>query len=310
MLVWVPHDFGPELLGDLPAGIEVEVWNGKGGVDALPASKDRVEVLVPGFLANGRGAEVFAHLPNLKLIQLMSAGADAWVGNVPEGIVLADGQGMHTPPTAEWAVGAILASIREFPRFVRAHDEGRWDYGQTGELAGSTVLIVGHGDIGKAIEARLTPFDVSFLRVARTARPDEDVRSVDELPTLLPQADVVVVIVPLTPATHHLVDAKFLASMKDGALLVNAARGAVVDTDALVEALNSERIAAAIDVTDPEPLPEGHPLWKVPGLFMTPHVAGTVPGTWRRAYAGVADQLRRYAADPASIQNVVSQAGY
>ena len=310
MLVWVPHAFGRELMGEIPNGVDLEVWDGSGDMGTLPPTALDVEVLVPPFLAHTDVASVMQYLPSLKVVQLMSAGADAWMSRMPPGVVLCDAQGVHTPPTAEWACAAILASVRQFPRFVRAQDRGVWDYGKTGELSGSTVLIVGHGDIGRGIEARLAPFGVDFLRVARTARLSEDVHSMDALPQLLPGADVVVVIVPLTPQTKGMVNASFLAAMKDGALLVNAARGSIVDTDALVEALASRRITAALDVTDPEPLPAGHALWGAPGLLLTPHVAGTVPGTWKRAYALIGDQLRRYVADPSALRNVVTAAGY
>jgi phosphoglycerate dehydrogenase-like enzyme len=154
------------------------------------------------------------------------------------------------------------------------------------------VLIVGYGSIGAAIERRLIPFDVSVLRVARRGR--DGVAPVERLPELLPKADIVVVIVPLTTATTGLVDAEFLSAMADGALLVNAARGPVVDTDALLAELRKERLRAVLDVTDPEPLPEGHPLWSAPGLLLTPHVGGSVPGGMRRAFRIVAEQLAAF----------------
>jgi phosphoglycerate dehydrogenase-like enzyme len=169
-------------------------------------------------------------------------------------------------------------------------------------MVGARVLVVGAGDIGRTIGAMLAGFDVELTYVARTAR--EGVRGTDELPALLPDADVVVVVVPVTPATTHLVDADFLAAMADDALLVNAARGVVVDTDALLAELRSGRLRAALDVTDPEPLPDGHPLWSAPGLLLTPHVAGDVPDTNARATAAVTDQLGRVlAGEP--LRNVV-----
>ncbi len=134
-------------------------------------------------------------------------------------------------------------------------------------------------------------FDAELTFVARTAR--DGVRSIDDLPQLLPDADVVILIVPVTDETRGMVDAAFLARMKDDALLVNAARGVVVDTDALLAELSSRRLRAALDVTEPEPLPAGHPLWSAPNLLLTPHVAGAVPGTNERAAAAVTDQLRR-----------------
>jgi phosphoglycerate dehydrogenase-like enzyme len=167
------------------------------------------------------------------------------------------------------------------------------------------VLIVGAGSIGRAIEEHMAPFGVTVTRVARTARPDEGVHAVEELPGLLPYADLVVLVVPLTEQTRGLVDAGFLSAMADGALLINAARGPVVDTAALLTELSSGRISAALDVTDPEPLPAGHPLWQLPNLFLTPHTGGAVRGLFPRAYALAGDQLRRFVAGRPLINRVV-----
>ncbi|MGY1915714.1 2-hydroxyacid dehydrogenase [Blastococcus sp. SYSU DS0973] len=233
----------------------------------------------------------FAALPELRLVQLLSAGAENFAGRLPEGVVLCNARGAHTPSTAEWAVAATLAAQRGIPFFVREQDAGRWSFTTHRSLVGARVLVIGAGDIGRAIGRMLAGFDVELTYVARTAR--EGVRAIDELPDLLPHADVVVLIVPVTPETRGMVDAEFLAAMADGALLVNAARGVVVDTDALVAELASGRLRAAVDVTDPEPLPAGHPLWSAPGLLLTPHVGGAVPETNARAAAAVTDQLRR-----------------
>jgi phosphoglycerate dehydrogenase-like enzyme len=240
-------------------------------------------------------------------VQLLSAGADVWVSKVPDGIVLCDARGVHDSPTAEWVMTAILAHVRAFPAFVRAQARGEWAYDEhtpTDELAGKRVLIVGAGSIGAALAARLAPFEVSITNVARTARPAEGVHGVDELPGLLPHHDVVVLIVPLTDQTRGLVDARFLAAMPDRALLVNGARGPVVDTDALVAELETGRIAAAADVTEPEPLPAGHPLWSMPNFLLTPHVGGSVRGLLPRAYKLVGQQLRRFAAGEPLINQV------
>ncbi len=201
---------------------------------------------------------------------------------------------------------AILSYLREFPGFARAQARHEWSYSAyapTDELAGKHVLIVGAGSIGTAIKARLAPFEVSVTSVARTAR--DGVHPVSELPALLPAADVVVVIVPLTAETRGLVSADFLAAMKDGALLVNAARGPVADTDALVDALRTGRISAAMDVTDPEPLPADHPLWDMSNVLLTPHVGGSVRGLLPRAYRLAGEQLRRHVAGEPLINEVV-----
>jgi phosphoglycerate dehydrogenase-like enzyme len=245
-----------------------------------------------------------AALPRLQLVQLLSAGAERFAGRLPEGVLLCNARGAHTPSTAEWAVTATLAAQRGIPFFVREQDAGRWSSATFASLVGARVLVVGAGDIGTTIGRMLAGFDVELTYVARTAR--DGVRSTAELPQLLPHADVVIVIVPVTPETTGMVDAAFLAAMPDGALLVNAARGVVVDTGALLAELTAGRLRAALDVTDPEPLPEGHPLWSAPGLLLTPHVGGAVPDTNARAAAAVTDQLTRVLAGEPLV-NVVDR---
>ena len=243
-------------------------------------------------------------LPRLRLVQLLSAGAERFVDTLPEGVLLCNARGAHTPSTAEWAVTATLAAQRGIPFFVREQAAGRWSSDTFSSLVGVRVLVVGAGDIGTTIGRMLEGFDVELTYVGRTAR--DGVRSTAELPQLLPHADVVIVIVPVTPETTGMVDAAFLAAMPDGALLVNAARGVVVDTDALLAELTAGRLRAALDVTEPEPLPEGHPLWSAPGLLLTPHVGGAVPETNERAAAAVVEQLSRVlAGEP--LQNVVDR---
>jgi phosphoglycerate dehydrogenase-like enzyme len=243
-------------------------------------------------------------LPNLRLVQLLSAGAEKFVGRLPSGVVLCNARGAHTPSTAEWAVAVMLAAQRGLPFFVREQDAGRWSFTTHSSLVGARVLVVGAGDIGATIGRMLAGFDVELTYVARTAR--EGVRSTAELPDLLPHADVVVLIVPVTPDTTGMVDAAFLAAMRDGALLVNAARGVIVDTDALLAELTTGRLRAALDVTEPEPLPAGHPLWSAPGLLLTPHVGGEVPDTGARATAAVTAQLSRVLAGQPLV-NVVDR---
>jgi phosphoglycerate dehydrogenase-like enzyme len=243
-------------------------------------------------------------LPRLRLVQLLSAGAEQFVDRLPERVLLCNARGAHTPSTAEWAVTATLAAQRGIPFFVREQAAGRWSSETFASLVGARVLVVGAGDIGTTIGRMLAGFDVDLTYVARTAR--DGIRSTAELPELLPSADVVIVIVPVTPETTGMVDAGFLAAMADGALLVNAARGVVVDTDALLAELTSGRLRAALDVTEPEPLPEGHPLWSAPGLLLTPHVGGAVPDTNARAAAAVVDQLGRVLAGEPLV-NVVDR---
>lgn len=267
----------------------------------------RVEIYVPRFLADGPATDVLAGLTRLKLLQLATAGAEAWTGAAPAGVTMATARGAHGKATAEWAVGALIAVLREFPGFAAAQREHRWTQHGTDMLDGRRALVLGAGDLGTEVRGRLEAFGVTVTMMARTAR--DGVRGIDELPGLLPTHDVVVLMVPLTEATTGLVDAAFLAAMPDGAVLVNAARGKVVDTDALVAELTAGRLRAALDVTEPEPLPAGHPLWDLPGVFITPHVGGSTTGAAERAAAVVRAQLQRYVAGE-DLLNVVSGAGY
>jgi len=300
--VWLPNS--PEAFGGLPAGLEADVW--KGGED-LPASADEVEFIVVPFGVKPDVIKKIAGLPRLRVIQILSAGAEHVLPLIPSHITLCNARGAHDVGTAEWVVGAIVAYTRNFPRFITAQEAGRWDFAVSDTVAGKRVLIVGYGSIGAAVERRLAGWGVEIDRVARRAR--DGVHPIEELPDLLKQADVVVILLPVTDETRQLVNKDFLGAMKDGALLVNAARGVIVDTGALLEALNSGRIGAALDVTDPEPLPEGHPLWSAPGLLLTPHVGGAVHTSSERAYRVVRAQLERLAAGQ-PLENVIGPLGY
>jgi len=301
----LPHRDAVEWLGGAPDGVVIDTFSGRG---ELPAGAAEVEFWVPAIHAGGEALDVLDRLPALRVVQTLTAGVEALVDRIPAGVTLCDARGVHDSSTAEWVLAVLLAHYRELPRFVLAQHAGRWDAGATDELADKTVLIVGYGSIGAAIEARLQPFGVELLRVARRSRPEAGVADVAALPELLPRADAVVVILPLTAATRGLVDADFLARMRTGALLVNAGRGPSVVTDALLAELTSGRLRAALDVTDPEPLPVGHPLWSAPGLLLTPHVAGAVGGVLPRGYRLVRAQLERYVASE-PLANVVTE-GY
>ncbi|HWD68684.1 MAG TPA: 2-hydroxyacid dehydrogenase [Solirubrobacteraceae bacterium] len=275
------------LLGPMPdAG--VLAWD---GTTTAPAGIELTEFLV---LNHGSPyAEVMAAMPRLRVVQALSAGIDYLLGLIPAGVTLCDGRGIHGGPVSELILAGILASLRQLPGFVRAQDLGQWSQHRTGELAGKRVLVVGAGDLGEQTARRLRAFDAEPVMVGRSAR--QGVHASGELPALLPAADIVVLVVPITGETRHMVDADFLARMRDGALLVNAARGPVVVTEALLVELESGRLQAVLDVTDPEPLPPNHPLWLAPNLLLTPHVGSAVPSYQPRAYALVRDQIGRYA---------------
>lgn len=290
-LVWMPFD--AEELGSPPGSLRYEKFLPE-WPDEVPGSLSEVEFYVPPYRFSTADSELIARMPRLKVVQTVTAGVDHVRPYVPAGVQLCNGRGIHDASTAELAVGLMLAALRGLPGFVRAQDRGVWRPVVARSLADRTVLIIGYGAIGSAIEERLEGFEVDIVRVAR--QPRGDVHAVEELDTLLPRADVVVLVVPITDQTRGMVDRDFLDRMRDGALLVNVARGPVVDTDALVEVLHTGRIQAALDVTDPEPLPEGHPLWSAPNLLLTPHVGGASSAMWPRAYRLVRAQLGRFAA--------------
>jgi phosphoglycerate dehydrogenase-like enzyme len=287
--VLVPSDEGMAALSGVDGVRPVRYEVGKPWPDEAASA----QVLVPGFLAQDDATEILAGLPELKLVQLLSAGVERWVGKVPDPIMLSTCRGAHGGSTAEWAVAGLLALYRDFPRFQEARARGEWDYHETDTLQDKRVLIVGAGDLADQLARRLAPFDATSTLVGRHAR--DGVHTVDELPELLPEHDATVLMVPLTTETTGMVDAGFLAAMPDGAVLVNAARGPVVDTDALVAELRTGRLRAVLDVTDPEPLPPGHPLWTVQGVFLTPHVGGSCTGGSRRAWRVAAAEIGRFA---------------
>jgi phosphoglycerate dehydrogenase-like enzyme len=299
MLVMVPDVADRAALDPVPEGFEVAAY-APGSVPELGAAG----LLVPDFLDHGRLAEALAGAGSLRILQTFSAGVDWLLPHVPPGVTVASASVVHAASVAEWVLAAILADLKELPRWVVAQRAHRWGEGDAdlANLQGATVLIAGHGTIGAAVEARLAPFGAEVVRVARRARPGT--HATEELPDLLPAADVVVVLVPLTDATRGLLDAGLLARMRDGALLVNAGRGPVVDQEALLAELRSGRLRAALDVVDPEPLPAGDPLWDAPGLLITPHVAGSTRGYVRRGFAHLRAQLQRLA-DGQELADVV-----
>lgn len=291
MRIWVPY---AELVSRLPGGVSVDVYDNE---PDPPATVAEVEFYVAPYTFDKAPLRLIERMPALRVVQTQTAGYEHVLPYLPDGVTLCNAGGVHDASTAELAVTLILASLRGIPTFVRATRTQDWRYGWYDALADRTVLIVGYGGVGKAIDRRLAGFEVEVRRVARTAR--DGVAAMSDLPTLLPQADVVVLCVPLTDETRGLADAGFLARMRDGALLVNVARGPVVDTDALLDELHSGRLRAAVDVTDPEPPPPGHPLWTAPGLLLTPHVGGSSSAFRPRVERVIVEQIERYAAGAA-----------
>ncbi|MEU7722273.1 2-hydroxyacid dehydrogenase [Streptomyces tibetensis] len=308
--VWLP--IPPDEIDGLPEGPAYRFWNGEEDFPADPA--DCAFYVVPYMKPSPLCVRPMGRMSNIRVVQTLSAGIDhvePALGQLPAGVRLCNARGVHEASTGELTLALILASLRGIPDFVRAQDRGEWLGGFRPALADRNVLIVGYGSIGEAIEDRLVPFEVARVaRVARSARTTArgPVHPLTDLPALLPEADVVILSTPLTEATRGLAGADFLSRMKDGALLVNVARGPVVDTKALLAELETGRITAALDVTDPEPLAREHPLWRAPGVLISPHVGGPTSAFLPRAKRLLVDQLNRYV-NREPLRNVILTTG-
>ena len=275
------------------------------GVSLVTEPEADVELAVLGIDQQSRLSSLIPAMTSLRVIQSLNSGVDWLLPTLPATVEVYNASGVHDAAVAEWIVAVLLSLRRRLPDLREAQQRGEWivntndatangapPIGPIDTLEGGNVVIVGFGSIGRALAARLSPFGIRVQGVARRARPDA--LTLDALPDLLPSADAVVLLVPLSEATERLVDSNFLARMKPGAILINAARGRLVDTEALIQALRRGNLFAAIDVTDPEPLPSGHPLWQAPNLVITPHVAGAVASWKARAYRFTREQLLRY----------------
>jgi phosphoglycerate dehydrogenase-like enzyme len=300
----------PYVLDGLPADLRQGAVAWDSG-DPEPPAVGQVRVFVPPYTAGPADLAMMDRMPALEVVQTLTAGVDSVLPHLPPRVILCNAAGVHDASTAELAVALTLASLRHLDDFARAMPQGRWLYARHESLADKRVLVVGFGSIGRAIARRLAGFECEVVAVARSAR-DEDgipVHPTDALPELLPTADVVILIVPLTEQTRGLADGAFLGRMRDGALLVNVARGPVVDTDALLAECAAGRLRAALDVTDPEPLPAEHPLWRTPGVLVSPHVGGNTSAFLPRARQLVAGQLRRYRAGEPLVNQIVARQG-
>ncbi len=312
--VWlpIPADEFDGLPDPAASGLNYRFWDGGPNLPADPA--DCLFYAVPYMKGSEVAVRPMAGMTSVQVVQTLSAGIDhvePGLGVLPPGVRLCNASGVHEASTAELTLALVLASLRGIPGFVHGQDREEWRSGFYPALADKSILIVGYGSIGAAIEDRLAPFECARVaRVARSARTTGrgEVRALADLPGLLPEADVVIVSTPLTEQTKGLVNAGFLARMKDGALLVNVARGPVVDTKALLDELESGRLTAALDVTDPEPLPAGHPLWHAPGVLISPHVGGSTSAFMPRAKRLLAGQVTLFAAGE-PLRNVVHTTG-
>lgn len=291
MHVWFPT---PDLKDDVGPldGVTVEViddWR----PDRLPPTREVVEIVVPPQVYVGDFAAVAACLPRLRVVQTLSAGVEQYCRALPSSIQLYNATGVHVAATSEWTAAAILASQRELLEFDELRRAGVWKPHATRGLAGARALVIGAGEIGRATGELLQAFGVEVVFVGRRTRAE--IVGIDRVHDLLPGADIVALLIPLTAATSRLVDRTFLSAMKDGALLVNASRGGVVDTAALLDELGGGRLRAALDVFDPEPPQPGSPIWSTPGLLLTPHVASSTLGMHQRQVALLAERLPAFA---------------
>lgn len=260
---------------------------------AWPAGHVDAPVVVVGYESAAAVGARFVELPDLRLVQTLNAGYDQWLPHLPDGVMLSNARGAHGGSSAEWVVTALLAIYRDLTFFKDAQSQGIWRPKTTETLIGKRVVVLGAGDLAVNLASRLTPFETEVTLVGRRARPG--VHSLADIDPLLSAADVVVAMLPADESTYHIIDAAFLAKLRDGAVVVNAGRGGAVDTDALLAELTAGRLRAALDVTEPEPLPREHPLWSAPGLLLTPHVAGSTSGAWERAWAIALQQISVYA---------------
>lgn len=288
-------------LGPLPEGVELVVWSMDG-----PAPRDRFDIVVPPYM---KMARVLARLEGVptRLVQSQSIGYEGVEELLPDGLAFANASSVHETSTAELAVGLAIAAQRRIDAFALDTGAGRWAPAYSESLADRRVLLLGYGGVGKAVAARLVPFEVRLTAVASRARMEDGmpVHGVDELPELLPDAEIVILTLPGGESTRRMVDDAFLAALPDGALVVNVGRGTLVDTDALVDHVRRGRVRAALDVTDPEPLPEGHPLWSLPGVLITPHVGGDSSAMAPRIARLVRAQIERMSAGDEPLNVVI-----
>ena len=263
----------------------------------------KVTFFVPEYMGGLAMLELTKQMPNLKVLQMPNAGYDDALAYLRPGITLCNGRGIHDDSTAELAVGLTIASLRNFPTFALNQSKSKWVHTKEKSLYSRKVGIVGFGSIGSTIARMLSGFNCEVIGFTKSGR--DKTKNISELDSYLPNLDVIILILPLTSESRKLFDARRLSLLKDGALLVNVARGPIVDTQALLNELNLKRIYAALDVTDPEPLPESHPLWKAPNLFISPHVGGNTSAFEPRARKLIESQLEKFAAG-LPLDNVVA----
>ena len=267
------------------------------------ADLSSITFYVPTYMSGRAGLLPSEKMENLKVLQMPNAGYDDALEFVRPGITLCNARGVHDASTAELAVGLALAVRRGFHDFVRAQERGEWLHRRYSSLNDSNIAIIGFGAIGQTLAKYLTPYDVTITGYSRSG--SDGSKKIADLDKDISSYDIIFLILPLNDESRNLFDAERIAKMKDGSLLVNVARGPIVNTDALVAELNSKRIFAGLDVTDPEPLPQDHPLWKVPNCIIAPHVGGDSTAFEPRGKKLVEEQLARIASGE-GLANIVN----
>ncbi|MGF6824219.1 phosphoglycerate dehydrogenase-like enzyme [Microbacterium sp. ZKA21] len=305
LVVTVPTARLADDIAPIPAGVEVLVWDMQG-----PAPREHLDIVVPPYMNTGEALGALAGV-DVDLVQGQMIGYESVIDKIPAGARFANAATVHETATGEQALALALAAQRRIPEFVRSQDRGAWERLWSPGLADRRVLLIGFGGVGQAVAARLAGFEVDLTVVARSARTVEhdslgtvDVHAIEELPALLPDAEIVILGLPYTPETRHVIDDAALSALPDGALIVNVGRGGLVDTDALVDHARRGRIRAAIDVVDPEPLPDGHPLWSLDGILIAPHVGGSSDAMHPRIARVVRTQIERMRAGEPPINLV------
>jgi phosphoglycerate dehydrogenase-like enzyme len=267
------------------------------------ADLSSITFYVPTYMSGRAGLLPSEKMENLKVLQMPNAGYDDALEFVRPGITLCNARGVHDASTAELAVGLALAVRRGFHDFVSAQERGEWLHRRYSSLNDSNIAIIGFGAIGQTLAKYLTPYDVTITGYSRSG--GDGSKKIADLDKDISSYDIIFLILPLNDESRNLFDAERIAKMKDGSLLVNVARGPIVNTDALVAELNSKRIFAGLDVTDPEPLPQDHPLWKVPNCIIAPHVGGDSTAFEPRGKKLVEEQLARIASGE-GLANIVN----
>jgi phosphoglycerate dehydrogenase-like enzyme len=252
-----------------------------------------ITIYIPTYMGGKKSLDPISDLTNLKTVQLLTAGYEDVIPFMRDELTLCNARGVHDFSTSELAVSLMLAHFKNHHEFADNQRQGFWNHKTIGSLYGKEIAIIGAGSVAQRLKSMLAPFECKVTLFGQNAR--DGVEAISTVQATVGKFDCVVLLVPLTASTQNLVDAAFLKAMKDGALLVNVARGPVVNTDALCAELASKRLFAALDVTDPEPLTNGHPLWSYENCTVIPHVGGDSTAFEPQARAFLAEQFKRIA---------------